>query len=106
VATSDVRITNLLLLRHLHGSQTNLVTSLAPKFSAVTLKGMVGGHTKITDEAAREIEAKLNLPSDWMDRDNEGLIWMSKINYELHGFISALPPSEKERLKQLLLGAW
>lgn len=103
---SDIRITNLLLLRHLHGSQNDLVTALAPKFSAITLKGMIGGHTKLTDTAAREIEAKLNLPGGWMDRDNEGLIWMSKINYELQERISALPPCEKERLKQLISSAW
>lgn len=103
---SDVRITNLLLLRHLYGSQNDLVTALAPKFSAVTLKGMVGGHTKITDVAAREIEAKLNLPPSWMDRDNEGLIWMSELSYELQKLISSMPPAERERLKKLISGAW
>lgn len=102
----EMRVANLRLLRYLHGSQNDLVSALAPKFSAVTIKGMIGGYTMITDAVAEEIENKLNLPSGWLSRDNEGLIQMSTLNYEIQEKISAMPPKEKERLKSLISRNW
>lgn len=36
------------------------------------LSQIVGGHRPITEKTARDIEAKLDLPAGWMDRDKSG----------------------------------
>lgn len=104
--TFEIRIANLLLLRHLCGSNAALVTALSPTIKAVSLKGMFGGNTTITDEIARAIEETVYLPIGWMDRDNEGVIRMGTMDYEIHRRIATLPPKEKERLQSLISGKW
>lgn len=102
--TINIRIKNLHLLRYLCGTNTEFTAALGPKIKAVTLKGMLGGYTSISDEIARQIEDSAYLPTGWMDRDNEGAIRMGPLDYAIHHHVLHLPPAEKERIRALIVG--
>lgn len=96
--SSDIRIRNLHLARHLSGGLGNLTKELAVKTNETALIKMGQGEKEIPNSISRSIEEKLGLPSSWMDRDNELLIGMSPLDYAIHQEVSALPEQTKHAL--------
>jgi len=92
------RAQNLHLARHLCDGLGNLVAELAPSTNEAELIRMGQGKKDITNAVSQTIEQRLNLPPEWMDRDNEGLLKMSPLDYAIHKKISLLPGEAKEAL--------
>jgi hypothetical protein len=60
------------------------------------------GEKEITDEVARSIEEKLNLPENWMDRNNEALMKMSALDYRIYKNIASMTEEKKCSLEKLI----
>ena len=96
--TLTLRTTNLHLTRHLCDGLGNLAAALDSITNEAALIRMGQEKKAITDTMARNIEQKLGLPSNWMDRDNESLIRMTALDYEIHKQTSLLPEEAKRAL--------
>jgi hypothetical protein len=70
-----LRSNNLDLIRWMNYGHENTAEKLAPVISnAAYLSKMATGDMEISDRKARAIEKELNLPTGWMDRDNEAVL--------------------------------
>ncbi len=96
--TLSLRTTNLRLTRHLCDGLGKLAVALNSVTNEAALIKMGQEKKTITDTMARDIEQILELPSNWMDRDNESLIRMTSLDYEIHKQASLLPEEAKKGL--------
>ncbi|GAB3542868.1 hypothetical protein GCM10027343_15580 [Noviherbaspirillum agri] len=100
---NSIRSKNLILARSLFGGMLRGVTeALDSVINQTTLIKMGQGEKEITDSMARRIEQLLGLPINWMDRDNERLLRMSLLDYEVYEQISLMPESAKKALGAFL----
>lgn len=94
----DIRTTNLHLARHLCDGLGKLAATLGSATNETALIKMGQGKKAISDAMARDIEEKLGLPSGWMDRDNEGLMKIERLDYALCKEILSLNENAKKGL--------
>ena len=98
----NIRNKNISVLRHLYDGLGKLAVELAPLVNEASLIKMGQGQKELTEQMAREIEAKLKLPNNWMDRENDELLLMSALDYRLFMKISLMENDRKRSLEILI----
>lgn len=94
-----IRQKNLYLLRYFHEGLANVVIALKPLANEAALIRMGQGKAPISDNMARDIESKLDLPKGWMDRDNEMILkQMTAEEYDLVRAVVNIPEDCKAAL--------
>jgi hypothetical protein len=95
------RAKNLRLARFLVDGFGNL-TKLLNSPSATTLIKQGQGRKAATDADVTRYASELGLAQDWFDRDNDSLLRMSKLDYELVVRVRALSDEHKAALFALI----
>lgn len=95
---SEVRSANIRILRHIHSGLGNLAREISQITNEAALIKMGQGEKEMPDIMARSIEKKLGLPTNWMDRDNDEIIKMSELDYQIYKKILIMSDKKKSSL--------
>jgi hypothetical protein len=63
---------------------------------------MAIGDRIVNDREARKIEEKLNLPNQWLDRDNSALCKMPALQFQINTCLADLTAEKQSALLTLL----
>jgi hypothetical protein len=101
-ANPYARSSNLDLLRWLHGGHRRLSDKLRNvlNWSALSLFATGGKH--LSENTARNIEQRLNLPGRWLDRDNREMLTLSEDDFETVMVLLSAAPDVKSAVRTLL----
>jgi hypothetical protein len=96
------RSKNLDLYRMLRGGHAFTAKRLKSITNAAYLSEMATGNRPIDDPTAREIEVALELPTCWLDQDNESMLYLSRHDFALHATVQALEPAIRRTVHDLV----
>lgn len=96
------RSDNLDLLRKIHGGHNRTAKKLAKVANSNYISQMATGGMEISDHQARDIEKILQLPCNWMDRDNINLLKIDETEFKLLSLLITLPQFARDGLLNFL----
>lgn len=99
---TKIRAHNLFLARSITGGEAGQLAALQQAIPQSTLQNQVKGKKAITAADTNRYAEAFGLPPDWFDRDNEGLLRMSDVDYSLVKVVLQLQANQKTGLLALL----
>lgn len=97
-----IREANLYLARDMNSGHKYTARKLSGVLNPTYLTKMARGEMKICDFTARRVESKLELPTGWLDRNNQLFLKLTEEQYKLLALALALPSSKQVALTALL----
>jgi hypothetical protein len=99
----STRSNNFDLIRWMQGGHKPTCKKLEHLTNENYVSKMACGDMDISDSMARNIEKCFNMPDGWLDRNNEGVINISQIEFELLCVLREKSVTAKQGLLDLLL---